>query len=86
MNIDVNAALRISSILSHGVEGEANTNKEYFNDLSEILTLAKSAGLTEEQIDTIISNYEEIIADELNHSQRFNDLLTMVSGIEANKD
>ena len=33
MNIDVNAALRISSILSHGVEGEANTNKEYFNEL-----------------------------------------------------
>ena len=86
MNIDVNAALRISSILSHGVEGEANTNKEYFNDLAEILTLAKSAGLTEEQIDTIISNYEEIIADELNHSQRFNDLLTMVSGIEPNKN
>ena len=86
MNIDVNAALRISSILSHGVEGEANTNKEYFNDLAEILALAEAAGLTEEQIDTIISNYEEIIADELNHSQRFNDLLTMVSGIEANKD
>lgn len=86
MNIDVNAALRISSILSHGVEGEANTNKEYFNDLAEILTLAESAGLTEEQIDTIISNYEEIIADERNHSQRFNDLLTMVSGIEPNKD
>ena len=58
----------------------------YLNDIAEILTLAEAAELTEEQIDTIISNYEEIIADELNHSQRFNDLLTMVSGIEANKD
>lgn len=86
MNIDVNAALRISSILSHGVEGEANTNKEYFNDLSEILTLAKSAGLTDEQVDTIISTYEEIISDERNHVERFNTLLTMVSGIEPNKD
>ena len=86
MDEQVNATLRISAILSRGAEGEANTNKDYFNDLAEILTLAESAGLTEEQIDTIISNYEEIIADELNHSQRFNDLLTMVSGIEANKD
>lgn len=86
MNFDVNAALRISSILSHGVEGEANTNKEYFNDLAEILALAEAAELTEEQIDTIISNYEEIISDERNHAERFNTLLTMVSGIEANKD
>ena len=86
MDEQVNATQRISAILSHGAKGEANTNKDYFNDLAEILTLAESAGLTEEQIDTIISNYEEIIADELNHSQRFNDLLTMVSGIEANKD
>ena len=86
MDEQVNATLRISAILSHGAEGEASTNKDYFNDLAEILTLADAAELTEEQIDTIISNYEEIIADELNHSQRFNDLLTMVSGIEANKD
>lgn len=86
MDEQVNATLRISAILSQGAEGEANTNKDYFNNLAEILTLAESAGLTEEQIDTIVSNYEEIIADELNHLQRFNDLLTMVSGIEANKD
>lgn len=86
MDEQVNAALRISSILSHGVEGEANTNKEYFNNLAEILTLAESAGLTGKQVDTIISNYEEIISDERNHAERFNTLLTMVSGIEPNKD
>ena len=86
MDEQVNATLRISAILSHGAEGEASTNKDYFNDLAEILTLAESAGLTEEQIDTIISNYEEIISDERNHAERFNTLLTMVSGIEPNKD
>ena len=86
MDEQVNATLRISAILSHGAEGEANTNKEYFNDLSEILTLAQSAGLTDEQVDTIIATYEEIISDERNHVERFNTLLTMVSGIEPNKD
>ena len=77
--------MRISAILSHGAEGEASTNKDYFNDLAEILALADAAELTEEQIDTIISNYEEIIAAERNQSQRFNELLTMVSGIDAKK-
>lgn len=86
MDEQVNATLRISAILSHGAEGEANTNKDYFNDLAEILALAEAAELSEEQIDTIISNYEEIISDERNHVERFNTLLTMVSGIEPNKD
>ena len=86
MDEQVNATLRISAILSHGAEGEANTNKDYFNDLAEILTLAEAAELTEEQIDAIVSNYEEIISDERNHAERFNTLLTTVSGIEPNKD
>lgn len=86
MDEQVNATLRISAILSHGAEGEANTNKDYFNDLAEILTFAESAELTDEQVNTIISNYEEIISDERNHAERFNTLLTMVSGIEPNKD
>ena len=29
MDEQVNATLRISAILSHGAEGEANTNKDY---------------------------------------------------------
>lgn len=86
MDEQVNATLRISAILSHGAEGEANTNKDYFNNLAEILTLAETAELTDEQVDTIISNYEEIISDERNHAERFNTLLTMVCGIEPNKD
>ena len=86
MDEQVNATLRISAILSHDAEGEANTNKDYFNELAEILALAEAAELTEEQIDTIISNYEEIISDERNHVERFNTLSTMVSGIEPNKD
>lgn len=86
MDEQVNATLHISAILSHGIEGEAGTNKDYFNDLAEILALAEIAALSEEQTNTIISNYEEIIADERNHAQRFNNLLTMISGIDANKD
>lgn len=86
MDEQVNATLRISAILSHGAEGEANTNKDYFNDLAEILALAEAAGLTEEQIEKIVADYEEIISDERNHALRFNELLTMVSGIEPNKN
>jgi hypothetical protein len=86
MDEQANAMLRISAILSHGIEGEANTNKDYFNDLAEILSLAAQAGLSNEQIERIVADYEEIISDERNHSQRFNDLLTMVSGIEPNKN
>lgn len=86
MDEQINATLRISAILSHGAEGEANTNKDYFNDLAEILALAEAAGLTEEQIEKIVADYEEIISDERNHALRFNELLTMVSGIEPNKN
>lgn len=86
MDEQVNATLRISAILSHGAEGEANTNKDYFNDLAEILSLVAQAGLSNEQVEKIVADYEEIISDERNHALRFNELLTMVSGIEPNKD
>lgn len=86
MDEQANATLRISAILSHGIEGEANTNKDYFNDLAEILSLAAQAGLSNEQIEKIVADYEEIISDERNHALRFNELLTMVSGIEPNKN
>lgn len=86
MDEQANAILRISAVLSHGVEGEANTNKDYFNDLAEILSLAAQAGLSNEQIEKIVADYEEIISDERNHALRFNELLTMVSGIEPNKN
>lgn len=86
MDEQANAILRISAVLSHGVEGEASTNKDYFNDLAEILSLAAQAGLSNEQIEKIVADYEEIISDERNHALRFNELLTMVSGIEPNKN
>ena len=44
------AQMRISSILSSGLEGEAKTNKDYFKDLADIISLSKDAGLTDEQI------------------------------------
>lgn len=80
------AQMRISSILSSGLEGEAKTNKDYFQDLADIISLAKDAGLTDEQVEQIASNYEEIISDELNHQQRFFEMVAMVSGIAPNKD
>lgn len=61
------AQMRISSILSSGLEGEAKTNKDYFKDLADIISLSKDAELTDEQIEQIAANYEEIISDELNH-------------------
>lgn len=80
------AQMRISSILSSGLEGEAKTNKDYFKDLADIISLSKDAGLTDNQIEQIAANYEEIISDELNHQQRFFDMVAIVSGIEPNKD
>ena len=80
------AQMRISSILSSGLEGEAKTNKDYFKDLAAIISLSKDAGLTDNQIEQIAANYEEIISDELNHQQRFFDMVAIVSGIEPNKD
>ena len=32
------AQMRISSILSSGLEGEAKTNKDYFKDLADIIS------------------------------------------------
>jgi len=84
--MQASAQMRISSILSSGLEGEAKTNKDYFKDLADIISLAKNAGLTDEQVEQIVSNYEEIISDELNHQQRFFEMSAMVSGIVPNKD
>lgn len=80
------ATMRISAILSSGLEGEAMTNKDYFRDLSDIVALAQEAGLTEEQVDVIVTNYEEIIADELNHQKKFYDMVTLISEIVPNQD
>ncbi|MGN0743907.1 MAG: hypothetical protein ACI4MZ_01345 [Christensenellales bacterium] len=80
------AKLSISSLLSKGLEGEAATNKEYFSDLSLIVSQASDAGLSDEQIDFIVENISEIIADEINHQQRFAEMVAMVSEITPNKD
>lgn len=80
------ATLEIASILTEGVQDEADTNKMYLRNLARIIEIAEAAQLDGEAIALIEATYKEIMEDELNHAQRFFALSNQISGLVPSAD
>lgn len=80
------ATLHIASILTEGVKDEAETNKNYLNNLAQIVELADIAELDDETRVLIEATYKEIMEDELNHLHRFEELANQISGLVPSSD
>lgn len=80
------ATLEIASILTEGVQDEADTNKMYLCNLARIIELAETAQLDDDTKALIEATYKEIMEDELNHAQRFFALSNQISGLVPSAD
>lgn len=75
----------IGKILARGLEDEGQAIKKYSADFAELAEIALGV-LSPEQINEIRAEYDEIIADELNHAAKFYNLYTRVTQIAPKED
>ena len=72
----------ISAIIQRNNEDEAVAIKGY----TELLDLVFKSDLTNESKEKIFASIKEIIADELNHQQKLQELYSFLTSIQPNID
>lgn len=78
----MNDSYEIAKLIQENNEDEAEAIAGY----SELLNKVLASSIEDREKAEISSNIREIIADELNHQKRLQELYSMLTLIEPNKD